>query len=66
MNSYIEPPPRVPAYSNWDLVPTVFDEPHDMCLMSIVTITLQIDIIVFILISEETADSIDSSPLVLF
>ena len=63
MNAYTEPPPRVPACSNWDLLPTVFDEPHDMCFMSIVTITLQMDIIVVILISEETANSIDSSPL---
>ena len=62
MNSCIEPPPRVPAYSNWDLLPPVIDEPPDMCFMSIVAITLQMDIIV-ILISEETANSIDSSPL---
>lgn len=66
MNSYIEPLPRVPAYSNWDLLPIVFGEPHAMCFMSIVTISLQIDTIVFISISKETANSIDSSPLVLF
>lgn len=62
MNSYIEPLSRVPAYSNRNLLPIVFDEPHAMCFI----ITLQIDIIVFILISEETASSIDSSPLVVF